>query len=56
MKKPANSSGGFVPVLRNIGRLFVHTCRRPKGGDKTIQAPEYVLKVTNPDGQIFIPK
>lgn len=48
MSNPFSTRGGCTPVLHDAGHLHVHTCKRPRGGDKTIQAPGYTLTVTNP--------
>lgn len=47
---PNSTRGGCVPVLHDAEHLHVHTCKRERGGDKTIQPPGYSLVVTNPNG------
>jgi hypothetical protein len=50
--KAFSTRGGCVPVVPDAGHLLVHTCRRPVGGEKTIQAPQFILTVTNGEGGI----
>jgi hypothetical protein len=51
-----NSCKGSVPIIRNLHKLFSHKCKAPRGGDKTVGPPKYVLTVKNPpNGQEFLP-
>lgn len=45
--KPFTNRGACTPVQHDHGHLIVHTCCRPRGGDKTIQPPIYSLVVHN---------
>lgn len=48
MEQPWNNKGGGTPVVHDNHRLLVHSCRRPRGGDKTIASPGYTMIVNNP--------
>lgn len=46
MSDPVKPVDSFVPV--QPGPDLSHPCDAPEGGTKTVQAPKYVLTVTNP--------
>ncbi len=55
-ENPRTSCKGTFPKIRNEDHLIVHSCKRPKGGTKTVGAPQYVLSVQNPtNGTDFLP-
>lgn len=49
MSESHNTTRGRCnPVLHDPDRVVNAGCRRPRGGDKTIQAPLFILIVNNP--------
>lgn len=41
-----------VPIVRDVDKIISGDCKAAQGGDMTVQPPEYVLIVTNPDNPV----